>query len=133
MRTQRLDEWRQRVRSLKTEVHAVYLASKDPRVPWYAKALVACVLAYLFSPIDLIPDFIPVVGHLDDLIIVPLGLLLVIRLIPHEVMAEHREAARVAALEERPTWIAAVVIVGVWTLLLGLAIRFLWRYFAHRD
>jgi uncharacterized membrane protein YkvA (DUF1232 family) len=133
MRTQRLDEWRQRIRSLKTEAHAVYLASKDPRVPWYAKALAACVLAYLFSPIDLIPDFIPVVGYLDDLIIVPLGLLLVIRLIPHEVMAEHREAARVAALEKRPTWIAAVVIVGVWTLLLGWAIRFLWRYFAQRD
>jgi uncharacterized membrane protein YkvA (DUF1232 family) len=133
MRTPQFDEWRQRVRSLKTEAHAVYLASKDPRVPWYAKALAACVLAYLFSPIDLIPDFIPVIGYLDDLIIVPLGLLLVIRLIPHEVMAEHREAARVAVLEKKPSWIPAVVIVGVWTLLLGLAVRFLWRYFAHRD
>jgi len=80
--TTRFEGWRLWARALKTEAHAVYLASKDPRVPWYAKALAACVLAYLFSPIDLIPDFIPVVGYLDDLVVVPAGLLLVIKLIP---------------------------------------------------
>lgn len=79
----------------------MYLASRDPRVPWYAKALAICVLGYLVSPIDLIPDFIPVLGHLDDLLIVPAGLWIVIRLIPPEIMDEHRQAARAA--ERRPT------------------------------
>jgi uncharacterized membrane protein YkvA (DUF1232 family) len=120
----RLERWRQQARTLKTEAHAVFLASKDPRVPWHAKALAACVLAYLFSPIDLIPDFIPVIGYLDDLIIVPAGLLLVIRLIPGEVMAEHREAASVAALERKPNWVAAGVIGTIWVTLLLIAVRF---------
>jgi uncharacterized membrane protein YkvA (DUF1232 family) len=119
-----LERWRQKVRTLKTDAHAVFLASKDPRVPWYAKALAACVLAYLFSPIDLIPDFIPAIGYLDDLIIVPAGLLLVIRLIPVEVMAEHRETARVATLERKTNWVIAGVIVTIWVTLLFIAIRF---------
>ena len=119
-----LERWRQKVRTLKTEAHAVFLASRDPRAPWYAKALAACVLAYLFSPIDLIPDFMPVIGYLDDLIIVPAGLLLVIRLIPAEVMAEHREAVRVVALERKPNWVVAGVIVTIWVTLLLIAVRF---------
>jgi uncharacterized membrane protein YkvA (DUF1232 family) len=122
-----LKHWRERARGIKREAHAVYLASKDPRVPWYAKALAVFVLAYLFSPVDLIPDFIPVLGYLDDLIVVPAGLVLVIRLIPPDVMDEHREAARVAALERRPNWVAAAVIVAIWFLLLALAIRFVTR------
>lgn len=124
MTNRRFESWRQQVRTLKTEAHAVYLASKDPRVPWYAKALAACVLGYLFSPIDLIPDFIPVVGFLDDLILVPAGLLLVIRLISPEVMAEHRETARIAALERKPNWVAAGVIVAIWVILLLISVRF---------
>ena len=82
-------------------MHALYLAARDPRVPWYAKAVALAVAAYAFSPIDLIPDFIPVIGYLDDLIIVPLGILLAVRLIPADVLAEHRSAASEAA--ERPT------------------------------
>jgi uncharacterized membrane protein YkvA (DUF1232 family) len=74
--------WRERARKLKQDVVAVALAMRDPRVPWYAKALGACVVAYALSPIDLIPDFIPVIGYLDDLVLVPLGLLLMLRLIP---------------------------------------------------
>jgi uncharacterized membrane protein YkvA (DUF1232 family) len=114
----RIERWRERARELKTEAHAVYLASKDPRVPWHAKLLAACVVGYLFSPIDLIPDFIPVLGYLDDLIVVPAGLRLVIRLIPANIMKEHREAARIASLRRKPNWVAAVVIVTVWTLVL---------------
>jgi uncharacterized membrane protein YkvA (DUF1232 family) len=129
LRIPRLEDWRQQARALKVEAHAVFLASKDPRVPWYAKALAACVLAYLFSPIDLIPDFIPVIGHLDDLILVPAGLLLVIRLIPADVMAEHREAARVAAMEGKPSWISAVIVVAVWAFLLVFVLGFLKRLF----
>ena len=75
-------------------MHALYLASRDPRVPWYAKALAVCIAAYALSPIDLIPDFIPVLGYLDDAILLPLGILLVVRMIPPDVMAEHRAAAR---------------------------------------
>jgi uncharacterized membrane protein YkvA (DUF1232 family) len=89
----RLREW---ARALKRDVHAVYLAARDPRVPWYAKAVAGCVAAYALSPIDLIPDFIPVLGYLDDLIIVPLGILMVVALIPPGIMAEHRATAEAA-------------------------------------
>lgn len=122
---QHIEQLQRRARAIKREAHAVYLASKDPRVPWYAKALAACVLAYLFSPIDLIPDFIPIIGYLDDIIIVPAGLLLVIRLIPPEVMAEHRETARVSELERKPNWLTAGIVVSIWLLLLVVSVRFL--------
>lgn len=107
------DRLRRWARALKRDVVALYLAARDPRVPWYAKAVAACVAAYALSPIDLIPDFIPVLGYLDDLIILPLGILLAVRLVPPEVMAELRaEADRRAA---RPTSrIAAIVIVALW-------------------
>lgn len=115
----------ERARRIKREQHAVYLALKDPRVSWYAKALAAVVFSFLFSPIDLISDFIPVWGYLDALVIIPAGLLVVIRLIPPEVMAEHRQAARAAALERKPNWIAVTVIVGLWLLLLALVVWFI--------
>jgi uncharacterized membrane protein YkvA (DUF1232 family) len=89
-----IEKWKQRVRHLKTETYALYLAYKDARVPWYAKLLIAFVVAHTISPIDLIPDVIPVLGYLDDLIIAPLGIALAIRMIPNEVMAECREAAQ---------------------------------------
>ncbi len=107
--------WRERVRDLKRDVVAIALAVRDPRVPWYAKAVGACVVAYALSPIDLIPDFVPVLGYLDDLVLVPLGLLLVIRLIPPEVLAEHRLKA--AAIADRPVSRAgAAAVIGVWIL-----------------
>jgi uncharacterized membrane protein YkvA (DUF1232 family) len=88
---------------------------RDPRVPWYAKAVGACVVAYALSPIDLIPDFIPVLGYLDDLVLVPLGLMLVLRLIPVDVLAEHRVAA--TAIAERPASRAgALAVIGVWLM-----------------
>jgi len=106
----RLKTW---ARTIKRDVHALYLASRDPRVPWYAKALAICVAGYALSPVDLIPDFVPVLGYLDDLILVPLGILLVIKLIPPEIMAEHRASA--LADQDRPvTRTAAVVIAGIW-------------------
>ena len=88
--------WRAKTRDLKLEVFALYLACRDPRVPWYAKALAAGVVAYAFSPIDLIPDFIPVVGYLDELVLVPLGVLAVRAMIPAPVLAECRERAETA-------------------------------------
>ena len=83
-----LERWKQRARELKTETYALYLAVKDPRVPWYAKFSALCVVAYALSPIDLIPDFIPVVGYLDDLVLVPIGIALTIKMIPLDVLAE---------------------------------------------
>ena len=107
---ERLKLW---ARGIKLDIHALYLASRDSRVPWYAKALGIAVAAYALSPIDLIPDFIPVLGYLDDLIIVPAGILLVVRLIPPDIMAQHRAAA--AAASARPvSRAAAMVIVAIW-------------------
>jgi uncharacterized membrane protein YkvA (DUF1232 family) len=112
----RLSSW---ARSIKRDALAIYLAARDPRVPRAAKLLAAAVAAYAFSPIDLIPDFIPVLGYLDDVILVPLGILLVVRAIPPEIMAEHRAAAQ--RMSERPvSRAAAAAIVLVW--LIGLAV-----------
>lgn len=111
----RMKQWAQ---ALKRDVHAIYLAARDPRVPWYAKALGIAIAAYALSPIDLIPDFIPVFGYLDDLIIVPLGIMLVVKLIPADLMAEHRAAADA---QDRPVSLAGgVVIILVWLAALAL-------------
>ena len=95
------------------EVLALYFACRDARVPWYAKALAAGVVAYAFSPIDLIPDFVPVLGYLDDLVILPLGVIAVRAMVPPDVMAECR--AKAVQLEARPrSWAAAGVILALW-------------------
>ena len=118
-----LERWKQRVKRLKTETYAIYLAYKDPRVPWYAKVLIAFVVAHTFSPIDLIPDFIPILGYLDDLIVTPLGIALAIKMIPPVVLAECREEARSAVGQDKPTsWAAAAVIVAIWLLLAVLIV-----------
>lgn len=105
-----LSRW---ARSVKRDTLALYLAARDPRTPWCARALAAIVVAYALSPIDLIPDFIPVLGYLDDLIILPLGVWATIKLIPPPVMDEHR--ARSKTLAGRPvSWIAALIIVAIW-------------------
>lgn len=122
----RLREW---ARAVKRDVLALYLAARDPRVPWHAKALALVVAAYALSPIDLIPDFIPVLGYLDDLIIVPLGIVLAVRMIPPDVMAEHRALA--AASQRRPvSRLAAVVIATTWVAVIGLTGWFAYRYYA---
>lgn len=111
--TTRFARLRQWARAIKRDVIALYLAARDPRVPWHAKALSAAVAAYALSPIDLIPDFIPVLGYLDDLVIVPLGILAAVRLIPPALMAEHRAAA--AEIAARPvSRTGAVAIVLIW-------------------
>ena len=118
--------WRDKARALKREVYALYFAARDPRVPWYAKLLAAGLVGYAFSPIDLIPDFIPVLGYLDELVLLPLGVLAVRAMIPATVLAECREKA--ARLGDRPTnRVAAVVIVAVWLLVAAAAMSWLWR------
>ena len=115
--------WKERARRLKREVYAIYLAYKDPRVPWYARVFAACVVGYAFSPIDLIPDPIPVLGYLDDLILVPLGVALALKMIPPPVLAECRQRAQEVMAQGNPVnRVAAAVIVGVWLVLAALAI-----------
>ena len=117
-----LQRWKRRVRQLKVETYALYLTSKDPRVPWYAKVLTACVVAYAFSPIDLIPDFIPILGYLDDLVLVPLGIVLALKMIPPAVLEECREQATRTLSDEKPrNWIAGGIIIAVWLFLVALA------------
>jgi uncharacterized membrane protein YkvA (DUF1232 family) len=117
---------KQRARMLKRETHALYLAVRDPRTPWYAKAVAAAVVAYALSPFDLIPDFIPVLGLLDDLVVVPLGIVLARKLIPEPVMADCRERARAAA--GRPTSRAgAVFMIAVWLAALAVVAWFVAR------
>ncbi|SMB91756.1 Protein of unknown function [Thermanaeromonas toyohensis ToBE] len=116
--------WKEQARKLKGEIYALYLAYRDPRVPWYAKLFTACLVGYAFSPLDLIPDFIPVLGHLDDLIIIPLGVALALRMIPQLVMLECREKARLALQDKPVNWIAAGIIVVFWLLLAAIVIAF---------
>ena len=121
---QNLKKW---VGHLKSETYALYLAAHHPKTPWYAKLFVAGVVAYAFSPIDLIPDFVPVLGYLDDLILIPLGIVVAIKLVPPEVLAECRVRAQEAAANGKPVnWVAATVIISIWVLLAALCA--LWAY-----
>ena len=113
-----VERWKQRVKQLKSETYALYLAYRHPRTPWYAKLWAALVVGYAFSPIDLIPDFIPVLGYLDDLVLVPLGVALALRLIPAPVLAECRREADQAMAQGRPSSrLGAAIVVATWLLL----------------
>ena len=123
-----LQAWKAAARRLKREVHTIYLAYRDPRVPWYARVFAGLVVAYAFSPIDLIPDPIPVIGYLDDLVLVPLGIALAVRMIPPEVMAECRERATLEQDQGEPVnWAAAAVIVAIWIGMAALAVGYVVR------
>lgn len=123
-----MKKWKQNLQQLKRETYALYLAYKDPRVAWYARLWLALVVGYAFSPIDLIPDFIPVLGYVDDLILIPLGILLAIKMIPPQVMSECREQAQRELAEDRPvSRAAAVVIIGLWLLAAVLITAFVVR------
>jgi uncharacterized membrane protein YkvA (DUF1232 family) len=119
----RKKDWKMRVEALKIETYAIYLAYKDPRVPWYVKILIALVVVHTFSPIDLIPDFIPIIGYLDDLIITPLGIFLALKMIPPEVMAECREKAYNGLIQDQPNRkVAAAVILITWFLFAAIVV-----------
>jgi len=120
------EKLKQKTQSMKLEIYALYLACRDPRTPWYAKGFAALVAAYALSPIDLIPDFIPVLGYLDDLILIPAGIWLVIRMIPAEVMEESRVQAR--ALADRPRSRAGLLMVLlIWCLLIAWIVYLILR------
>jgi uncharacterized membrane protein YkvA (DUF1232 family) len=120
---QRLKQW---AHALKAETYALYLAARHPGTPWYAKLLVAAIVAYAFSPIDLIPDFIPIVGYLDDLLLLPIGIALAIKIVPHRVLVECRAQAQNVMANGKPSsriagaivvtiWLALAALCGVWT------------------
>ncbi len=115
--------WKERVKALKKETFTLYLACRHPGVPWYAKAIALLVVGYALSPIDLIPDFIPVLGYLDDAILIPLGIMLVIRMIPAEILAECRQKSEtIVGRATRAGKIAAAVIVLIWILAAALTV-----------
>ena len=123
-----IQRWQERARRLKLETYALYLAYRDPRVPWYAKVLAAAVVAYAFSPVDLIPDFVPVLGYLDDLLLVPLGVALARRMIPQDVLDRCRERARADLGQEKPAnWLAGAVVVALWLLGTAMLVALVWR------
>ncbi len=125
-----IEKWKQRAKELKQELHAIYLACKDPRTPWYAKALATCIVGYALSPIDLIPDPIPILGYLDDFLLLSLGIVAVRKMIPLAILDECRKKAREASSQRKPrNWVAAGVIVGIWIVLVVLAFIWLRKYF----
>ena len=119
--------WKTKSKQLRSEVYALYLASKHPRTPWYAKAFAVLINGYALSPIDLIPDFIPVVGYVDDFIIVPAGISFLIKMIPKEILEECREQARSQSVgKRRSSWAAALIIVLIWLLVIYIILKLLW-------
>ena len=125
-----IDQLLRRAKQLKIETYALYFACRDPRVPWYARFFVACIVGYAFSPIDLIPDFIPFIGYLDDLILVPMGIKIALSMIPGNVMIESREKAQEIIRQGKPvSRVAAIIIILIWILLAASIIAILIRLF----
>jgi uncharacterized membrane protein YkvA (DUF1232 family) len=123
-----IDTWKQKAKQLKREIHAVYLAMKDPRTPWYARVLAAIIVGYAFSPIDLIPDPIPVLGYLDDLVLLPLGIVLMVKIIPSEVLLDCRAKAAASSTTNKPkNWIAGGIIIAIWIGLVIVTVRYLYQ------
>jgi len=114
-----LNQLKQLAKKLKKQLFILYLAYKDERVSWYTKVFTACVVAYAFSPIDLIPDFIPVLGYIDDIIIVPLGIMLALKMLPISVIEDCTIKAEELIQNEKPqNWVAGSIIIVVWLLIL---------------
>jgi len=120
---------KQKLEEMKADLCALYFASKHPKTPWHAKMFIALVVGYALSPIDLIPDFIPVLGYVDDFILVPLGIVFAIKMIPREIMDECRLKAKTTLPHKGKHWIAGACILVIWFVSIGWAVSFLIRYF----
>ena len=121
-----MKQWQQKAKELKRETYALYYACKDSRVPWYVKFLAGCAIAYAVSPIDLIPDFIPVLGLLDDLILLPLAIILILKLIPADIMDDCRRQAEATVASDKnqlQSWNASLVIIVIW-FIVGVILAF---------
>jgi uncharacterized membrane protein YkvA (DUF1232 family) len=128
-----IDQLKQKAKHLKRETTALYFAYRDPRTPWYARAFSALVVAYLFSPIDLIPDFIPILGYLDDLVLVPLGIHLALKMIPDEVMADAHKSADNPIQNKAIGLVFTILILCVWALILFFIISAVYKLFTHKN
>lgn len=126
-----LKSWKEKAKKLKTEIYALYLAYRDPRVPWYAKAFIAAIVGYALCPLDLIPDFIPVLGYVDDIILIPAGIAIAVKMIPQDVLEECRERAQSEPFGKRSHWVAAVFIVLIWLLAIYVTLKVFWAYFVN--
>lgn len=124
------EAWNAWAASLKTNTYALYLASKDPDVPWLAKAVIVLVVAYALSPIDLIPDFIPIIGYLDDFILLPAGVWIAVRLIPKDAWQRCQQSAQRELLNLPANWWAGLVIVVLWFLSMAALLLWIWPLFA---
>ena len=126
-----VESLKQRARQLKADTFALYLAARDSRTPWYAKLLAGLVVAYALSPVDLIPDFVPVLGYLDDLILIPAGIALAVKLVPRSVLVECRARARETVQSGMPvSRVAGAIIIGIWVAMATLCV--VWGYRAFR-
>jgi len=112
-----------KAKDLKTQTYALYLSSKDKRTPWYAKLLIIAIVGYALSPIDLVPDFIPVLGYLDDLIILPVAIIIASKLIPSVVYQDCRKETEFGQMNTKAKWVISSIIVVIWLLMLGGLIR----------
>jgi uncharacterized membrane protein YkvA (DUF1232 family) len=125
-----LEQLKKRARHLRVETFALYLAARHPRTPWYAKLFVAGIVAYAFSPIDLIPDFVPILGYLDDLVLIPLGVTVAMKMIPPAVMSECRVRAQEIITHGKPiSRVAGVVIILIWVTLAALCAMWVYELF----
>jgi len=118
---------KQKAKEIKTEIYALYLAYKDTRVPWYKKAVVFIIIAYAINPLDLIQDFIPVLGYLDDLIIIPLGIYIALKIIPKEILTGCREKPRHEPIKMKTRLVVTAIIVFIWLILAYLIFKLIWE------
>jgi uncharacterized membrane protein YkvA (DUF1232 family) len=117
-----INYWKQKNRDLEIDTYALYFAYRDPRIPWYVKGFVILIVAYAFSPIDLIPDFIPVLGYLDDLVVIPAGVFLVLKMIPPQIMEECRAMAKKHIADGKPYYkFMAMIVICIWIIVVLLA------------
>jgi uncharacterized membrane protein YkvA (DUF1232 family) len=122
------DGWKQKARLLKRETYVLWLACRDPRTPWHARALAVLVTGYAFSPIDLIPDFIPILGYVDDLVLIPLGVALTVKAIPKDVLDDCRRQAQELIEQGKPVSRVAGVVIGIiWLVVLAWAAWRVWN------
>lgn len=121
--------FKQKIANLKREIYVLFLASRDPRVPWYVKALMVLTIGYAICPIDLIPDFIPVLGQIDDLVIIPALIALIVKLVPKNILDEHRKNLSEKPIDSRTKWVVAALIVLIWLFILYLVLDFLFSLF----
>jgi uncharacterized membrane protein YkvA (DUF1232 family) len=129
----KIEQWKSWVKNLKGEIFTLYYAYQHPHTPFFAKLVTVLVVAYAFSPIDLIPDFIPILGYLDDLILLPIGIMLAIKLIPQEILLQSREQARLRLSEKKPrNWVAGTIIMLFWIIILVGITYFLYTVFGYK-